>query len=103
MARKRRHEIIARAYNRKGHLLSIGKNSYVRTHPLQANYGKRTGRPKAIFLHAEVAALLKAREPVYRMEIIRLNAKGESVLAKPCDACALALKEFNVQEIVYSM
>lgn len=69
---------------------------------MQASYSRRTGKISAVFLHAEIAALVKAREPVYKMEILRFNANGEPVLAKPCEGCALALKEFGVQEIIHT-
>lgn len=100
--RRRKHVIIARAYNKRGRLLAVGQNSYTRTHTIQAKYGKRTGRPKAIFIHAEIDAILKAREPVHKIEILRKHADGTPALAKPCDGCALALAEFNVKIVVHT-
>lgn len=63
---------------------------------------KRVGKEGSIYLHAEIAALVKAREPVYKMEILRFNAAGKPVLAKPCEGCALAMKEFGVKVIVHT-
>ncbi len=99
---KRRHKVIARTYNKRGHLLAVATNSFTKTHPLQAKYAERTGRNEAIYLHAEIRALLKSREQVYKMEILRMNANGMPVLAKPCAACALALAEFKVKEIIHT-
>jgi hypothetical protein len=39
---KTRHELTAVIYDRKGNVLSIGKNSYIKTHPLQAIHAKLT-------------------------------------------------------------
>ena len=95
-------EITAFAYNKRGKLLSVGVNSYIKTHPMQARYAKRTGRSKAVFLHAEVAALLKAKEQVYRMVVVRYDKAGKPAIAKPCPACALALHEFGVRMIEHT-
>ena len=98
-----KHSVIAKTYDRKGNLLSIAKNSYVKTHRVQAMYAQKAGEAEeAVFLHAEIAALLKARKPVYRIEIFRLNANGEPAPASPCAACKIAIKEFQVQVIVHT-
>lgn len=102
MAKKRKHTVVAITYNKHGKLLSVAKNSYTKTHTLQAEYSKRVGKESAIYLHAEIYALLKAREPVYKMEILRINADGTPAVAKPCPACALALEEFGVKIIVHT-
>lgn len=98
-----KHSVIAKTYDRKGNLLSVAKNSYVRTHVIQAKYSQMVGHSEeAIYLHAEIAALLKARKPVYRIEIFRLNADGSPALARPCAACRAAIKDFGVQVISYT-
>lgn len=98
----RRYDITALAYNRKGKLIAVGKNSYEKTHPLQAKFSRRAGRSAAIYLHAELAACLKAREPVHRIVVARYDKKGRPVNAKPCPACQLALKFFNVKEVEHT-
>lgn len=100
MSRKtKRQSITALAYDSKGRLLSVGRNSYTKTHPIQALYARRTGRPNAIYLHAEIAALIKAKAPVYKLVVLRYGANGVPLLAAPCKACALALQEYGVKEI----
>lgn len=94
--RTKRQQITALAYDKRGRLLSVGRNSYTKTHPLQAKYGRKAGKPNAIYLHAEVAALVKARGEVYRLVVMRYGSKGQPLLAKPCKACQLAIKEFGV-------
>lgn len=102
MSKPNRPVIIAKAYNSRGRCIAVATNSFTKTHPRQAEYGRRTGNADAIYLHAEIRALLKAREPVYRMEIFRTTADGKPALARPCAACALALKEFNVVEVIHT-
>lgn len=98
----RRYDITALAYDKRGKLLAVGKNSYTRTHPLQAKFGKQSGRPNAIYLHAELAALLKAREQVYRLVVLRYDKEGHPANAKPCPACQLAIKAFGVKRVEHS-
>lgn len=101
MANKR-FSITALAYDKKGNLLSVGKNSYVKTHPLQAYYGKKAGKPNAIYLHAELSALLKARSPVHKLVVVRYTEDGKPALARPCKSCQLAIKDFNVKRVEHT-
>lgn len=94
--RTKRFEITALAYDKKGNLISIGRNSYTKTHPLMAKYGRRSGKPAAIFIHAELHALIKARQQVHKLVVLRYNKDGTPALAKPCAACQLAIKDFGV-------
>lgn len=98
----RRYELTALAYNKRGKLLAVGKNSYTKTHPLQAFFGKKGGKPNAIYMHAELAALLKAKEPVHRLVVTRFNKKGQPVLAKPCPGCQEAIKYFGVKYVEHT-
>ena len=99
---KKRFEITAFAYDKRGKLLAIGHNSYVKTHRLQAHYAKKAGRPQAIYLHAELAALMKARQQVHKLVVVRYNKDGTPGNAKPCEICELAIKEFGVREIQHT-
>jgi hypothetical protein len=45
------YEITAMAYNKKGRLIAVGKNSYFKTHPLQAKYSAKAGNDKAVYDH----------------------------------------------------
>ena len=98
----RRYEITALAYDRRGKLLAVGKNSYEKTHPLQAKFGKSSGKPNAIYLHAELAALLKSREPVHKLVVSRYDKNGKAVNAKPCPSCQLAIKYFGVKHVEHT-
>lgn len=97
-----KYSITAFAYNKKGRLLSIGRNSYIRTHPLQGKYARKVGRPCAIYLHAEMDALIKAREPVHKLVIVRFTKDGKPANAKPCSICQLAIRDFNVKIVEHT-
>ena len=99
---KKRFQLTALAYDKRGRLLSVGRNSYVKTHPLAGYYGKKSGRPDAIYLHAELDALIKARGNVHKLVVVRYNAHGEPVNAKPCKGCQLALKDFGVKHVSHT-
>jgi hypothetical protein len=98
----RRYEITAHAYDRRGRLLAVGRNSYDKTHPLQARLSERTGNGKGIYLHAEVAALLKARGKVYRLVVRREDKNGNPVPSNPCPSCRLAIEEHGVSVVEHS-
>lgn len=99
---KKRYEITALAYDKRGRLLSVGKNSYVKTHPLQRKYGMLVGRPKAIYMHAELDALLKARGPVHKLVVMRYDTDGKPAPAAPCATCQRAIADFGVKEVEHS-
>jgi tRNA(Arg) A34 adenosine deaminase TadA len=102
MANKRKHIVIAKAYNSRGKCIVVAENSYTKTHPTQAKYAKMAGNEHAIFLHAEIAALIKAKEQIYKIEIFRFKADGSLALAKPCDVCSLAMSSLGVKSVYYS-
>lgn len=101
MANKRQN-LTAFAYDKRGTLLAVGRNSYVKTHPLQAKYARRAGRPLAVFIHAEIAALVKARGKVFRIVVMRFDSKGRAINAKPCEICQLALHDYGVKHIEHT-
>ena len=101
--KSKRHVLVAHAYDKKGYLLSRASNSYTLSHPVQYKYAVRAGKPAAIYLHAEIACLLRAGTvPVHRLTIERYHADGSPALAKPCPICQLAIKDWNVQIVEYT-
>lgn len=101
-----KHQITAYCYNKRGHLVSIGHNSYTKSHPLQAYFAKKVGHPNKIYLHAEIAALVQAgtmeTNQVHEISIVRINKAGEIRPSKPCSICQEALKAFGVHQVVYT-
>ena len=55
----KKYSITAIIYDRRGAVLSLGKNSYHKTHPLQAHYAAVAGEPHKMFLHAEIDAIIQ--------------------------------------------
>lgn len=104
MAAKQQN-LTAIIYDRKGKVLSIGKNSYVKTHPLQAKHANIVGRPENIVLHAEIDAIIKCRnlDKAYRIFVSRTNKAGEYRLAKPCPICMSAISQTKIQKIEWSI
>lgn len=98
------HNITAFAYDRKGRLLSVGRNSYVKTHPLQARAAKEVGEDYKIFLHAEVAALVKIKDwtRVNKLVVTRYSKSGEPLLAKPCRVCQRVIKIAGIETVEHT-
>jgi len=96
-----KHNISAIIKDRKGRVLSIAKNSYTKTHPLQALHANAVKLPHKVFLHAEVHAIVKCNDlsKAHSITIIRLNHKGEPLLAKPCPICMSAIRATNIKVI----
>lgn len=103
MSKKQRQSITAYAFDKKGRLLSVGHNSYTKTHPLQLWYAKRCGLDNKMFLHAEMAALIKTRgRKVHKLVIVRVGKDKSLLNAAPCPVCQLAIKEFGVKVVEHS-
>ena len=79
-------------------------NLDTKTHPKQAQYAKRAGRKQKIYLHAEIAALIKCRTECDTIVVARLGGHSHNELrnAKPCPVCSLALEEAGIKHIIYS-
>lgn len=88
--------------DKHGHVISKGVNSYTKTHPMQAEYAEKSGRDNKIYLHAEIAALVRAKKKPYAIYVARKFKNEEFALAKPCPVCRLALKEAGIKKIVYT-
>lgn len=99
-----KHHVTAIIYDRKGRVLSIGQNSYVKTHPLQAAHAKKVGLPEKQFLHAEVAAIIKCKDlkKAHKIFVSRCGAKGEYMLAKPCPVCESAIRATGIKIIEHT-
>lgn len=99
-----RHQVTAVIYDKRGRVLSIGQNSYVKTHPLQKKFAVQTGQPYKQALHAEVAAIVKCRnlEKAKSIKIFRFNKDGTAALAKPCCICESAIKASGIEIIEHT-
>jgi len=93
VSRHTKHYITALIYDKKGRVISVDKNSYIKTHPLQAKYAKQVGEAHKIFLHAEIAAITKCKDldRAVKMVVFRYGRDGKPLLAKPCPVCESAI------------
>lgn len=100
----KKHAITAIIYDKRGNVLSIGNNSYVKTHPLQAKFAKQVGEGYKVFLHAEIHAIVRCIniEQAHRIAIFRYNEAGLAVLAKPCKICQAAIKQTKIKIIEHT-
>ena len=95
--------VTAFVYDRKGRLLASAQNSYIKTHPMMLHYGKKVGQTKKVFLHAEVAALVRCDwEKAHRIVVTRYNSKGEPVCAKPCPICSQVIKDAGIKIVEHT-
>lgn len=96
--------ITALIYDRRGRIISVGQNSYIKTHTLQARHAKKVGQPEKQFLHAEVHAITKCKDlrKAYKIFVARYNKYGEPMLAKPCEVCMSAIQSSGIKFIEHT-
>lgn len=93
----------------KGKAVSIGFNQ-LKSHPFAAKYSKN---PDAIYLHAEVDAINKAKRKLSETElrkstliVVRVKTDTDDNttfgIAKPCSGCAKCISDHNIKTLVYT-
>jgi tRNA(Arg) A34 adenosine deaminase TadA len=97
-------QVTAVIYDRKGKVLSIGQNSYIKTHPLQARHAHITGNPEKQYLHAEVHAITRCRDlsKAHKIFVTRYNKNGQPALAAPCPVCMSAIKASGIKHVQHT-
>jgi deoxycytidylate deaminase len=90
--------------DKRGRILSIGKNSYVKTHTRMKELGTAVGRPEKTFLHAEVSAIIRCKnlKKAHKIFVSRVMQNGEYGLAKPCPVCERAIKLAGIKIVEYT-
>jgi len=99
-----KHIITAIISDRKNKVLSIGKNNYTKTHPIQAKHAKKVGEPMRNFLHAEINAIVRCKDidSAHRIQIFRYGKDGIQRLAKPCPICMSAIEATRIKVIEFT-
>lgn len=99
-----KQEITAIIYDRKGRVLSIGKNSYFKTHTLQAKHAQKVGLPDKQYLHAEIHAITKCRDlsKAHKILVTRYGKSGQPLLAKPCPVCESAIQAAGISVVEWT-
>jgi tRNA(Arg) A34 adenosine deaminase TadA len=100
---KARQYLIAKCYDKKGRLLSVGFNSYTKTHPIQRYFARKVGHAKKEYLHAEIAAIIRAKDKlIHKITIERYDRHGNPACAKPCKICQEAIQAYGIHQIEYT-
>ena len=86
----------------KNKVIVAATNLETKSHPIQAKFAERVGLHEKIYLHAEIAALVKCREDVDTIIVARVNPQGKLRMARPCPICQLALKEAGITHVHYT-
>jgi tRNA(Arg) A34 adenosine deaminase TadA len=86
----------------KNKVVATATNLERKSHPIQARFAERVGLHQKIYLHAEIAALVKCKEEYDTIVVARVNNQGKIRLAKPCPCCSLAIEESNIKRIYYT-
>lgn len=101
---KARFDLTAIIYDKRGKVLSIGKNSYFKTHPLQFHHCQKVGLPHKQFLHAEIHAIVRCRnlEKAHKIVVMRFDKEGNAKNAKPCPVCASAIEAAGIKVVEHT-
>lgn len=104
MARTRQQRLTAIIYDKRGRVLSIGQNNYTKTHTLMARHSKKVGLPEKQTIHAEISAITRCRDlsRAHKIFVIRYDANGNPVNAKPCPVCMSAISETPIKVIEHT-
>lgn len=97
----KRHQLTAIIYNKRGRVLSIGKNNYFKTHPVQKMHATKVGCPEKEYLHAEIAAIVSCTDlsKAYKISVLRFNNDGSPAIAKPCAVCMSAINAAGIKMV----
>lgn len=99
-----RYRLYSAVLDRKGRVIGESSNLYNRSHPQQKYYSTKAGlNENKIFLHAELAAMLKVRSgKPNKIVVARVDKYGHPVNACPCLSCQLAIKEFQIGSVEFT-
>lgn len=99
-----KYSLTAKILDKRGRVLSIGNNSYDKTHPLQIRHALQHGRPEAKFMHAEIQAIVRCKDLSKAKKIIvsRVDKEGNPKNAKPCSICESAIREAGIEIVEYT-
>lgn len=101
---RRKHAITAIIYDKRGRVLSVGQNSYTKTHTLQAHHATKVGMPDKVYLHAEVHAITRLFDltKAHKIFVARWDKQGKPLNAKPCPVCMSAIRSAGIEHIEHT-
>lgn len=100
----KKHQVTCLIYDKRGRVLSIGKNSYTKSIRLQRKHANLVGMPEKVMTHAEIAAIAKCRsvDKAHTIKVFRYNKSGTPANAMPCKICMSAIMEANIRNIEWT-
>ena len=100
-----RKKVGAVLYNSRRRVITTAVNNDYKSHPRQAWWAQRVGLDEKIYLHAEMACLIKAREAADTIVVVRLGGHdGKSLRqSRPCPVCEPALRYAGIKHVYYSV
>ena len=89
---------------KKNKVVTTATNLDRKTHPFQARLAKQVGLDPKIYLHAEIASLIKCKEDADTIVVARIGGHSQNELrnSKPCPICQTALELANIKRVIYS-
>ena len=101
---RKKFVIKATTFDSRDRVISVGYNSYTKTHPKQAKMAAMVGLDDKQYLHAEVAAIIKSKgRDIHKIKIERYDSRGNPKLAAPCPVCQLAIKMAGIKFIEHTI
>jgi len=98
----KKYWVIAASLDHHNNIISIGENSYQKTHPMQSRLSLKCGNRNREYLHAEIASLVKNRNNPESIMIVRITSTGLVRMARPCNICNLAIREVGIRNIIFT-
>lgn len=103
---KNQYIVTAYIYDKRGKLLSVGRNSYSKTHPTMVRLGKKVGfhNNEKTFIHAEIDAINKCRnlDKAHLIEVFVYSERSNIYCkSKPCPICSYAIAKAGIPFIRY--
>lgn len=104
MSTRKKFQLTATTFDRKGRVIAHAKNDYNRSHPLSKYFSLKAGESeKKCALHAELSAIIKSRgKPIDSIFVQRFAADGSYALAKPCKSCQEAIKAYGIRLVRFT-
>lgn len=104
MSARKKFQLVATTFDKRGRVIATAQNDYKRSHPLAKHYAVLAGESEhKDRIHAELSAVLTSGKTVIQSILVqRFNADGSMANAKPCPACQLMLKSFGVKLVRYT-
>ena len=101
---RKRYEVIATTFDKKGRVLGTGVNDYSKSHPLAKHFAIIAGESEQKDkVHAELSAVLASgRKNIHSIFVQRFHNDSTMAVAAPCPTCKAMLKGFGVKIVRYT-